>query len=94
MESVFKSWSGLASHFIGECFDLAKPFIDSGYQKLDPLVRFVAAQLFIDCHLSSESVLLLIREQKEWDADLIVRSVMEGSLKFSYMMDGSVDEVR
>lgn len=93
MERIFETWSGLASQFTGECFDLAKPFIDSEYQKLDPLVRFVTAQLFIDCHLSSESVLLLIRAQKEWDADLISRSVIEGSLKFVYMLDGSTDEV-
>lgn len=94
MERVFKTWTGYASQFTGECFDLAKPFIDSECQKLDPLVRFVAAQLFIDCHLSSESVLLLIRAQKEWDADLISRSVMEGSFKFTYMLDGSADEIK
>lgn len=94
MEQALKSWAGLASHFIGECFDLAKPFIDSNFQGLDPLVRFVAAQLFIDCHLSSESVLLLVREQKEWDADLISRSVMEGSFKFTYMLDGSTEEIK
>lgn len=94
MERVFKSWSGLASHFIAECFDLAKPFIEDDHAGLDPLVRFVAAQLFIDCHLSSESILLLIRQQKEWDADLIARSVMEGSFKFTYMLDGSDEEVK
>ncbi len=94
MKQVFKSWAELASHLIGDCFDHAKPFIDNDYSGLDPLTRFVAAQLFIDCHLSSESILLLIREQKEWDADLIARAVMEGSLKFTYMLDGSTEEVR
>lgn len=94
MDLVFRSWAGLASHFIGECFDCARPFIDNAYTGLDPLVRFVSAQLFIDCHLSSESVLLLIHEQKEWDADLVSRSIMEGSLKFVYMLHGSPDEVK
>jgi hypothetical protein len=93
MERVLKSWSGLASHFIGECFDLAKPFIDKDYTGIDPIVRFVAAQLFIDCHLSSESILILIREQREWDADLITRAVMEGSLKLTYMLLGSGEEI-
>lgn len=93
MERIFKSWSGLASHFIGDCFDLANPFIDNGYTGLDPLVRFVVAQLYIDCHLSSESILLLINDQKEWDADLVARSVMEGSLKFTYMLHGTTAEV-
>lgn len=93
MERIFKSWTGLASHLIGDCFDVAKPFIDNDYAGLNPLVRFVAAQLYIDCHLSSESVLLLIREQKEWDADLVARSVMEGSFKLAYMLLGRAEEV-
>ena len=94
MEPIFSSWAGLASHFIGECFDCARPFIDDTYTGLDPLVRFVSAQLFIDCHLSSESVLLLVQAQKEWDADLISRAVMEGSLKFAYMLHGNSDEMK
>lgn len=94
MEKIFLSWAGLASHLIGDCFDHAKPFIANDYPDLDPQVRFVAAQLFIDCHLSSESILLLIREQKEWDADIITRALTEGSLKFTYMLDGSAEEVK
>lgn len=87
------AWAAEASHLIGECFDQAKPFVDKDYQGLPPLVRFVAAQLFIDCHLSSESALLLIQAGKEWDADLLSRSVMEGSVKLTYMLYGSATEV-
>lgn len=94
MNRIFSSWAGLASHFIGECFDFAKPYIDHAYDGFDPLVRFVAAQLYIDCHLSSESVLLLVREQKERDADVIARAVMEGSLKLTYMLEGSAKEAK
>jgi hypothetical protein len=94
MERIFSSWAGLASHFIGECFNCAKPFIEDGYTGFDPLVRFVSAQLFIDCQLSSESVLLLVQAQKEWDADLISRAVMEGSLKYTYMLQGDPAELK
>lgn len=87
------SWTSAASHYIGDCFDVAKPLIDNDYQGLPPLVRFVAAQLFIDCHLSTESSLLLIRAGKEWDADIICRAVMEGSLKFAYMLHGSKEAI-
>lgn len=92
MDRVFKSWAGLASHFIGECFDHAKPYLDKDYAGLDPLVRFVSSQLYIDCHLSSESVLILILNQKEWDADLVTRSVLEGSIKLIYMLLGDAEE--
>lgn len=85
-------WTGMASHLIGDCFDLAKPFIDQGYNGLDPHVRFVSTQLSIDCHLSSESVLLLVRASKEWDAEIVARSVVEGTLKYCYMLEGTESE--
>jgi len=83
------AWTSAASHLIGEYFDLAKPYIDKDYTGHGPRVRFVAAQLFIDCHLTSESVLVLVRAGKEWDADQLNRSVVEGTLKFLYMMRGT-----
>jgi hypothetical protein len=93
MERILNTWAGLASHLIGECFDVAKPYIDKAYEGLDPKIRFVTTQLYIDCHLTSESVLLLVREGKEWDADLVNRSVTEGSLKYVFMLLGTQEEI-
>jgi hypothetical protein len=92
MELLFQSWARLASNFIGECFDQAKPCVDNEFTGIDALVRFVSAQLYIDCHLSSESALILILNQKEWDADLITRSVLEGSFKLVYMLYGNAEQ--
>ena len=94
MDRILSTWAGLASHFIGECFDAAKPYLDQDYDAIDPYVRFVSAQLFIDCHLSSESSLLLVQTGKEWDADLINRSVLEGTIKYIFLMHGNSDQVR
>jgi len=93
MHPALAAWTSHASHLIGECFDAAKPMLEESYAGLPPLARFVCAQLFIDCNLSSESVLLLIRAEKEWDADLIARSVMEGTFKFTYMLQGEHAEI-
>ena len=93
MQYSLDVFASIASHLIGDCFDIAKPYLDNNYTGLPPLARFVSAQLFIDCNLSSKSVLLLIRAQKEWDADLITRAVMEGSLKFTYLLHGTQAEV-
>lgn len=93
MPPTLAAWTSHASHLIGECFDAGKPMLEDGYAGLPPLARFVCAQLSIDCNLSSESVLLLIRAEKEWDADLIARSVMEGSFKLTYMLQGSYAEI-
>ena len=91
---ILKTWSGLSSHFIGECYDIAAPFLDKNHHDLDPFVRFVSSQLFIDCHLSSESSLLLIQSGKEWDSEIINRSIMEGTVKYVYLLFGSTERVK
>lgn len=92
--SEFFSWAVGASHLIGDCFDCAQPYIDKDFSEADPYVRFVSTQLFIGCHLTSESVLILINEGKEWDADLICRAVLEGTAKFVYMMLGEPEDIK
>lgn len=83
----------LASNFIGMCFDQAKPLLDKDSIAVNPYVRFVSTQLFINCHLTSESVLILIQEDKVWDADILIRSVAEGSFKYVYMLMGDEEEI-
>ena len=92
MEANLKQWTSLASHFIGEHFDHCKPFLDKDYQGLHPLVRFVSTQLYISCHFSSESALLLLRKGQEWDADILNRSIVEGVVKYIFMLYGSDEE--
>lgn len=89
MVSPYHGWAFLASHWIGEVFDHCKPLMDKDYSGLPPLVRFVNSQLLIACHLTSESALLLTREKKVWDADVLLRSVLEGTVKHAYMLQGT-----
>jgi hypothetical protein len=88
------NWATVASHVIGDYFDVAKPLIDKDYDGLDPHIRFVSTQLFIDCHLTTESVLLLVDHGKEWDADILARAVVEGTLKYVYLMVGTAEEMK
>lgn len=87
------TWTVLASHFIGDCFDLSVPYLDKDFKGLHPTVRHVLAQLYISCHLTNESTLLLIRVNKEWDAEILNRSVMEGCAKFAYITEGNMDSI-
>lgn len=91
---MLSAWSGLSSRFIGECFNIAKPYLEQGCEGVEPYIRFVNSQLFIDCHLSSESSLILIKYGKEWDADIINRSVMEGTIKYVFLMLGESSDVK
>lgn len=93
LEFAPTEWAGHGSHFVGACFDEAKPYLDKDFTGLPLLTRFVAAQLFIECTSTSISSLILVAEGKEWDADVLSRSVMEGTIKFAYMLLGTQEEI-
>lgn len=92
-KAVVAGWAAQASHLIGDYFDICKPFTDKDYQGLNPLVRFVTAQLYIACHLTSESTLLLVQLDKAWDADILCRSIIEGTAKYAYILQGDDEEI-
>lgn len=92
LKSVLSSWANQASNFVGDCFDYATPFFGESFIDMDPTVKFVSSQLFTDCALTSESIFILLGEGKEWDADILLRSILEGTFKFVYMLLGSRDE--
>lgn len=78
---------GKASHYIGECFDIGKPFLDYEVKHTPPVTRFVSAQLFIDNVLTGESILILLSHGKFWDAEILLRTLFEGSMKFAYILE-------
>lgn len=84
-----KRWAVIASNLNGEIFDACKHLIDNNYTGINPLVRFVNTQLFIGCHLTSESMLILTQLEKVWDADILCRSVLEGTVKHAFMLQGA-----
>lgn len=93
-QAKFIEWAKIASHCQGDTYGICKPFIDNKNTFLDPLVRFVATQMQNSISLTSESILLLILNCKIWDADILVRAVLEGTFKFVYLLMGTPEEQR
>ena len=81
------------SHVLAEFYQLsaqaldAKPTGSNEYQ-------LVMRQIMASCHLTSESVLILVANAKLWDADSLTRSVTEGSFKFIYLTLGTEQEIQ
>ena len=88
-----KSWTRESSHLMGECYDLATP-VFLNFPDLDPLVKFVLAQLFLQCHLTSESVIFLVAQDKKWDAAILLRTVLEGTVKYLYILNSNETEIK
>ena len=84
-------WAALSNQLIGNLFDeCSKRFAPLSF-KSDQECQ-VLWQLNASCHATSESSLILVRNARLWDADVLVRSVVEGTLKFVFLTFGSDSE--
>ncbi len=54
--------------------------------------QFVTIQLFTSLYSTSESILLLIEENSIWEADILLRTVFEGTIKYFYLMSDRLKE--
>lgn len=86
---ILLDWSAECSQCLGSTYDICRPYLEPDCRNLHPKVRFVIAQLGISCHFTSESSFLLLSNCKIWDADILLRSVLEGTLKFAYILQGT-----
>ena len=80
------------SHTLHDNHQSASDFLNSGAIQSKRL-RHNLGLLLNSCHLTSESALILIANCKLWDAESLVRSVMEGTYKVAYLCLGSQSEI-
>lgn len=95
---------GEEMHYIEEVGDSivkADEYLKSLFYKLSPLYKKehgknqdVVVPLFTSLHSTSESILILLLNQAIFDADVLLRTVMEGTIKYCYLMTGTEDEKR
>lgn len=86
-------WARDCSHAIGDHFDATIATLNengSPVHEYELLLR----QLIISCHLSSESVFLLVSNCKLWDAEAVLRAVVEGTFKTVYLCVGSKEDIK
>lgn len=84
---------------VGENIIKADEYFKSLFYKLSPLYRKehgenqdVVVPLFTSLHSTSESILILLLNQAIFDADVLLRTVMEGTIKYCYLMTGTEEE--
>lgn len=62
------------------------------YREEFGLLQDVTVPLFTSLHMTSESILILLENQAVFDADVLLRTVMEGTIKYCYLMTGNQEE--
>ena len=84
---------------VGRNIVKADEYLKELFYKLAPLYKEehgknqdVLVPLFTSLHSTSESILILLLNQAIFDADVLLRTVMEGTIKYCYLMTGTADE--
>ena len=90
VQAKLVGWAGQTTRWIGDVFDLFST-CPPREKPLDPRFMQVLWQLNASCHSTTESALLLIANVRLWDAEVLVRSFVEGTFKFIYLTLGSED---
>lgn len=62
------------------------------YKPEFPTGQEVTVPLFVALHSYSESVLILLQNGGVFEADIILRAIMEGSVKYCFLMRGTDEE--
>lgn len=84
-----RSWAGEALSFHGEFLQLMSPV--GKYKGWKPAEQQTLSYLLPACARSSQSALFLVAYAQLWDAEVVVRSAAEGSLKFCYLLQNQKD---
>ncbi len=77
-----------ADIFIKQLFFTISPLYKEEFAE----TKKVTIPLFVALHSSSESILVLLQNQAVFDADILLRCIMEGTMKYCYLMTGTKDE--
>lgn len=84
-------WASICSFALGDYFDLYKAHFPVAVG-LDEKEQFVLTHLSASCHWTSESALLLVSNVRLWDAEMLIRSVLEGTYKLAFLCVGDSKE--
>lgn len=86
---------------VGENIVQADMYLKDIIYKLAPLYKVehgeyqdVMVPFFTALHSTSESILVLLSNQALFDADILLRTVMEGTIKYCYLLNGTDEEKR
>lgn len=93
MDLRILAWTGKASQVLGDLVDTTTAVFErTDMSRADWVVR----QLFVMAHTSTEGALYLIRVERAWGAEMLVRSIAECTAKLAYieLADESVREER
>ncbi|OMF43535.1 DUF5677 domain-containing protein [Paenibacillus peoriae] len=90
-QRILMDLAARASHILHDYFVKLSQYFDKD-SDIPVFERYVLKQVPISCHTTSESILILVANNRIWDNEMLIRSVLEGTIKFIYLTVGSNEE--
>lgn len=81
-----------ARDFIKDCIATSNQMIGDGAIPVSEELLSVASRLMFANNLSSDSAMLLLANGRVWDASILLRSVIEGAVKYCYILSAQSQE--
>ena len=88
---LMAEWSCEGIEIVDAYLDLASQFLLEK-PSIDPRTQWVLRYLALSCNQSTNSAFLLIANVQTWDAEILLRSVIEGTIKFVYLCLGEEND--
>lgn len=92
LELILNNLSNQASFLLRDSLNISIPLYKEN-SDVTELVQFVVSNLFTGSFSTSESTLLLIRNYRLWDAHVLYRTLLEGTVKLMFIVYGSKDDI-
>ncbi|WP_079914821.1 DUF5677 domain-containing protein [Paenibacillus sp. 32352] len=92
LQHALNSLANQASQLLRESLSICTPLYKD-QSGVPDLIQFVVSNLFTACFSTSESALLLISKYRLWDAHILYRTVLEGTIKLMFVAQGNEHEI-
>lgn len=84
---TFSDWATDCSEAVDKLLDLTAPFL-LDKPIIDPKHQFVLRHLAVTCNRATQSTLVVITSGFIWEAEILLRCVVEGSFKYAFLCHG------
>lgn len=88
---TLNAWAQETSVIVDKYLDITAPFLLE-QPRIAQKHQFVLKHLAISCNYTSHSALILVANGSLWEAEMLARAVMEGSIKYAFLCSGETSD--
>ncbi|MBE9018729.1 hypothetical protein IQ272_21760 [Chroococcidiopsidales cyanobacterium LEGE 13417] len=88
---LLTQWASEGNEVVDSYLDLTSQFLLEK-PSIDPRTQWILRYLTVSCNQTTNSTFLLIANAQLWDAEILLRSVIEGTIKYIYLCLGDEND--